>query len=146
MTVLRWSEATWIELPWTDGQAALGWMLGETRTFAFQRAPKGLKTRRQLRDAGLSPGGQEPFAQLVWRVYSARPRWGWLWRVDLAVAKRAASPAQLAAAMKATQVRLAPTCCPECGEYAGFTICPEAGRIHCDPPVQPDRPGWAVAA
>lgn len=38
-------------------------------------APEGLATRRQLREAGLRPGGQDPVAQLAWtsRRYAMRP-------------------------------------------------------------------------
>ncbi|MER6560532.1 RRQRL motif-containing zinc-binding protein [Streptomyces sp. NPDC001027] len=64
--------------------------------------PEGLVTRRQLRDMGLSPGGNEgPVAILRCRLCATRPQWscrhptrGFLLRVDLAVPKRVPTLAQ----------------------------------------------------
>lgn len=78
-------------------------------TFQFRCAPAGLLTRRQLRDAGLAPGGQEPWAQLVWRRDRRR---AWLYRADLAKPKRSATPAQLAAIEAALAARRV---CAVCG-------------------------------
>ncbi|WP_432008010.1 RRQRL motif-containing zinc-binding protein [Streptomyces parvus] len=64
--------------------------------------PEGLVTRRQLRDMGLSPGGNEgPVAILRCKLCATRPQWscthptrGFLLRVDLAVPKRVPTLAQ----------------------------------------------------
>lgn len=52
----------------------------------WNRAPAGLATRRQLRERGLSPGGQEPVAVL--RRRPAGYLHGYLYRLDLARPKR----------------------------------------------------------
>ncbi|MCP8706278.1 ferrous iron transport protein A [Streptomyces sp. AC04842] len=68
----------------------------------------GLATRRQLRAMGLSPGGQEPVARLIWRKGG---RWAWLYRVDLAKPKRKPTLAQELALDKAMAARQT---CPLC--------------------------------
>ncbi|MEG8280975.1 RRQRL motif-containing zinc-binding protein [Streptomyces sp. AHA2] len=68
----------------------------------------GLATRRQLRSMGLSPGGQEPVARLIWRKGG---RWAWLYRVDLAKPKRKPTLAQELALDKAMAARQT---CPLC--------------------------------
>ncbi|GAB3765689.1 RRQRL motif-containing zinc-binding protein [Microlunatus parietis] len=77
--------------------------------FRFRQAPDGLLTRRQLRDAGLSPGGQEPYGRIVWK---REQRFAWLYREDLAAPKRVPTPAQLAAVEAALAARKV---CVECG-------------------------------
>ncbi|WP_306358965.1 MULTISPECIES: RRQRL motif-containing zinc-binding protein [unclassified Nocardia] len=69
-------------------------------TYAWRLAPAHLKTRRQLRAAGLRPGGQEPVARMVGRRYG-RELVAYLYDATKAVPKRAATPAQLAAIAKA---------------------------------------------
>ncbi|MEU4878313.1 RRQRL motif-containing zinc-binding protein [Streptomyces sp. NPDC021608] len=64
--------------------------------------PDGLATRRQLREMGLSPGGNRgPVAILRCRLCATRPQWscrhptrGYLLRVDLAKPKRTPTLAQ----------------------------------------------------
>ncbi|GAA2638628.1 RRQRL motif-containing zinc-binding protein [Streptomyces axinellae] len=64
--------------------------------------PEGLVTRRQLRELGLSPGGNEgPVAILRCKLCATRPQWsctrptrGFLLRVDLAAPKRVPTLAQ----------------------------------------------------
>ncbi|MFE2473138.1 RRQRL motif-containing zinc-binding protein [Streptomyces mirabilis] len=80
--------------------------------------PENLLTRRQLRDQGLSPGGQDPVAVLRCKYCSYRPDQScnhptraWLWRRDLAKPKRVPTLAQewaLGRAMAARQT------CPLC--------------------------------
>lgn len=83
--------------------------------------PDGLVTRRQLRDMGLSPGGNDgPVAVLRCRWCSYRPQWscnhptrGFLLRTDLATPKRTPTLAQewaLDRAMAARQTCPVPTC------------------------------------
>lgn len=73
----------WIEL-W-DGRVELGWIEHGLPTFPFGHVPSGLATRRQLRAAGLCPGGHDIAAQIVWRGGKA---WAGLYRLDLARPKR----------------------------------------------------------
>jgi hypothetical protein len=73
-------------------------------TFPFHYAPDGLATRRQLRAAGLRPDGQPVTAQILWR-HRKHLRCAYLYRLDLAAPKRAATAAQLAAIAKALLAR-----------------------------------------
>ncbi|WP_280476244.1 RRQRL motif-containing zinc-binding protein [Nocardia asiatica] len=74
-------------------------------TFAWRAAPSHLKTRRQLRAAGLRPNGQDPAALMVREPVGRKRRWMWayLFDVRLAAPKRTATPAQLAAVEKAVR-------------------------------------------
>ncbi|MBO0811206.1 MAG: hypothetical protein J2P23_04080 [Microlunatus sp.] len=107
MTGQPTGPVTYVEL-W-DGCSWPGRIEHGMPTFPFRCAPDGLLTRRQLRAAGLAPGGQEPWAQLVWRRDG---RFAWLYRVDLAKPKRIPTPAQLAAVQAALAARRV---CAECG-------------------------------
>jgi hypothetical protein len=78
-------------------------------TFGFKCAPDGLLTRRQLRAAGLAPGGQEPWARLVWK---RDRRFAWLYRADLATPKRIPTAAQLTSLGAALAARRV---CANCG-------------------------------
>jgi len=84
--------------------------------FRFRAAPTGLVTRRQLRAAGLCPGGHGPVAVLVWRHGHRR---AWLYRLDLAQPKRQPSPAQLIALGRAMAAR---RWCRSCGRDAGYCV------------------------
>lgn len=82
----------------------------------WRAAPPGLLTRRQLRAAGLAPGGHDP----VGLVYCRRGRRrAYLYRRDLAVPKRTPTAAQCAAieAMQRARRR-----CPSCGEVQEYVI------------------------
>ncbi|GHB68018.1 hypothetical protein GCM10010377_68670 [Streptomyces viridiviolaceus] len=81
---------------------------GSFPQFRFGQAPAGLATRRQLRAMGLSPGGQEPAAQLIWR---RGQRMAWLYRIDLAKPKRVPTLAQERALDRAMAARQS---CPVC--------------------------------
>ncbi|MFE1781333.1 RRQRL motif-containing zinc-binding protein [Streptomyces sp. NPDC059506] len=90
-------------------------------TFPYRLAPDGLATRRQLRAAGLRPGGQEVAAQVMWRSRRSRtaPRVAYLYRVDRARPVRPMTPGRaraLAAAMRARRT------CPDCGQDADYVI------------------------
>jgi hypothetical protein len=77
-------------------------------TYPYHWAPKNLLTRRQLRAKGLRPGGQSPTAQILWR---RGLRVAYLYRADLALPRRQATPAQLTALAKALRARRTfPTC------------------------------------
>jgi hypothetical protein len=85
-------------------------------TYPYRWAPEGLHTARQLRAAGLRPGGQDIAAQILWR---GGKRVAYLYRADLAKPNRTATPAQLAAIGKALAARRT---CPECGEIKDHYI------------------------
>lgn len=72
----------------------------EPEIYPWKAAPAHLKTRRQLRAAGLAPGGHAPVAQTETRRRGRRLL-AYLYDVRLAVPKRTASPAQLLAVAKA---------------------------------------------
>ncbi|WP_412540230.1 RRQRL motif-containing zinc-binding protein [Longispora sp. K20-0274] len=73
-------------------------------TYPWKSAPAGLATRRQLRAEGLRPGGQDIAAQVLWRGIGG-VRTAYLYRVALALPKRTAPPAQLAAIGEALRAR-----------------------------------------
>lgn len=75
----------------------------------WRQAPKGLATRRQLRQMRLRPGGHEPVARIECR---GGKRWAWLYEIDKALPIRPMTLAKeiaLDAAMSKRQT------CPKCG-------------------------------
>ncbi|MBF6284485.1 hypothetical protein [Nocardia farcinica] len=72
----------------------------EPDTYPWKAAPAHLKTRRQLRAAGLAPGGHAPVAQTETTRFGRR-QITYLYDSRLAVPKRTASPKQLLAVAKA---------------------------------------------
>ncbi|QQC91391.1 RRQRL motif-containing zinc-binding protein [Streptomyces alfalfae] len=94
-------------------------------TFPWRMAPDGLATRRQLRTAGLRPGGQDVAAQVLWysrrywRKGTSPIRVAYLYRVDLAKTVRPMTPAKWAALARANAAR---RICPECRTDAGYRI------------------------
>lgn len=103
-----------VELP--DGRREFGWYQDGLPTFPFGFAPSGLATRRQLRAAGLCPGGQDIVAQIVWRRGKA---WAGLYRIDQAKPKRTPTLAQRRALYKAMAARRR---CIRCGRDAGYCL------------------------
>ncbi|MGY1503645.1 RRQRL motif-containing zinc-binding protein (plasmid) [Streptomyces sp. QTS52] len=99
--------------------------------------PEGLVTRRQLRDMGLSPGGNEgPFAILRCKLCATRPQWscrhptrGFLLRVDLAKPKRVPTLAQEWALDQAMAAR---STCPRCRRRYYYCL-PLRRQGCCDP-------------
>ena len=85
-------------------------------TYPYHWAPKGLLTIRQLRARGLRPGGQPVIAQILWR---RGLRVAYLYRTDLALPRRQATPAQLAAIGKALAARRT---CPACGTEKDYCL------------------------
>ncbi len=85
-------------------------------TYPYRWAPQGLLTTRQLRAKGLRPGGQAIAAQIIWR---RGKRIAYLYREDLAMPKRQATIAQLAAIARAL---LARQTCPTCGSVKPYCI------------------------
>ncbi|MFC0528204.1 RRQRL motif-containing zinc-binding protein [Phytohabitans kaempferiae] len=101
-------------------------------TYPYKMAPDGLATVRQLRQRGLRPGGQDIAAQILWRRGNRR---AYLYRIDLAVPKRTATPAQLAAVQRAL---LARRTCPSCTEVRDYYIPRRTGAcLTCEPEVHP---------
>lgn len=96
--------------------------------FRYGWAPSGLATVRQLSAKGLRPAGQEVAGWLVWGP-SNRPRWAYLFRVDLAAPKRAMTPARWASIARCNAaLRL----CPTCGRDAGYRIPRSLGQcVEC---------------
>ncbi|GGQ79642.1 hypothetical protein GCM10010166_57170 [Couchioplanes caeruleus subsp. azureus] len=97
-------------------------------TYPFKFAPDGLATLRQLHAKNLRPGGQSVVAQLMWR---RGKRVAYLYRIDLAVPKRTATPAQLAALERANQAKRV---CPACGQLKPYQIPRRTGAcLDCTP-------------
>jgi hypothetical protein len=98
---------------------------GGLPTFPWRCAPAGLATRRQLAAAGLRPNGQPIAGQVCWtsRRYSgrrqSRTRVAYLYRVDLAAARREPSVAQLVALAKADAARRT---CSGCRQLRPYVI------------------------
>jgi hypothetical protein len=73
-------------------------------TYWWRGAPPGYATRRQLRERDLCPGRQPIAAQILWQGVGGI-RTAYLYRLDLAVPKRTATPAVRAALAKAMRAR-----------------------------------------
>ncbi|MFG2984769.1 RRQRL motif-containing zinc-binding protein [Streptomyces sp. NPDC048258] len=102
--------------------------------YPWRLAPDGLATRRQLRAAGLRPGGQDVVAQLERPRYRRDPLTAYLYRVDLAKPVRPMTPARAAALAKANTARRT---CPACRADAGYVIPASLGRcVPCDYPEE----------
>lgn len=108
--------------------------------FRFGRATAGLSTRRQLRERGLSRGGQEPFARLTWK---RDQRFAWLYVDERARARRVPSDKQLAAVNKALAARKV---CAECGPVDHFVRTTDrlCGDCHANgvTPTEGGTAGW----
>ncbi|MFJ6481917.1 RRQRL motif-containing zinc-binding protein [Streptomyces sp. NPDC091682] len=87
--------------------------------YRWRLAPDGLATRRQLRAAGLRPGGQEVVAQLERPRRRRGPLVAYLYRIDLALPVRPMTPGCWAALAKAAAARRR---CPVCRTDAGYVI------------------------
>jgi hypothetical protein len=99
-------------------------------TYPWRCAPDGLLTTRQLRARGLRPGGQHATAQILWNYHGKR-RVAYLYRTDLALPKRTATPAQLAAIAVALRARRT---CPTCGTEKDYCISRSHGECNdCAP-------------
>jgi hypothetical protein len=102
-------------------------------TFWWRGAPPGYATRRQLRAAGLHPGGQEVAAQILWRGVGGT-RAAYLYRIDAARPKRPATPGQLRAVHAAL---LARRTCRTCGQVRPYYIPRSLGE--CLPCANPEE-------
>ena len=95
-------------------------------TYWWHGAPEGLATRRQLRAAGLRPGGQDPAAQIMWRGVGG-DRVAYLYRIDAAAPKRTATPRQREAIQRAL---LARRTCPTCGQVRDYYLRTSLGECN----------------
>ena len=86
--------------------------------FRYGWAPPGLATVRQLAARGLRPAGQDVAGWLVWGPAN-RPRWAYLYRVDLAAPKRPLTPAMAAAIGRCNAAQQV---CPTCRLDVGYRI------------------------
>jgi hypothetical protein len=80
----------------------------EFAVYRWRQAPRGLATRRQLRERRLRPGGQEPVAAIECR---GGKRKAWLYEIDKALPVRPMTLAKEAALDKAMAKRQT---CPSC--------------------------------
>jgi hypothetical protein len=87
-------------------------------TLWWRGAPACYATTRQLRQAGLRPGGQPVAAQVLWRGVGGT-RTAYLYRLDLARPKRTATPRQRAAIERALIARRT---CPTCRRVRPYYI------------------------
>ncbi|MEU7099066.1 RRQRL motif-containing zinc-binding protein [Streptomyces longwoodensis] len=95
-------------------------------------APDGYATRRQLRAAGLRPGGQDVAAQLERPRRRRGPLVAYLYRIDLAKPVRPMTPGRRAALAKANRAR---RICPRCRTDAGYVIPSSLGTcVPCNSP------------
>jgi hypothetical protein len=103
---------------------------GGLPTFWWRGAPPGYATRRQLRAAGLCPGGQPIAGQVLWAGVGGT-RVAYLYRADLAKPKRTATAAVLAALDAAMRVRRT---CPTCRVVCAYCIPRSLGEcLDCAP-------------
>ncbi|MEU4733439.1 RRQRL motif-containing zinc-binding protein [Streptomyces sp. NPDC023588] len=101
--------------------------------YRWRLAPDGLATRRQLRAAGLRPGGQDVVAQLERPRRRRGPLTAYLYLVERARPVRPMTPARVAALAKANAARRT---CPECRADAGYVIPAALGM--CVPCAYPE--------
>ncbi|RST04595.1 hypothetical protein EF910_16460 [Streptomyces sp. WAC07149] len=103
--------------------------------YRWRLAPDGLATRRQLRAAGLRPGGQDVAAQLERPRRRRGPLVAFLYRLDLAKPVRPMTPARRAALARANAARRR---CPACRRDAGYVIPASLGMcVPCADAPQP---------
>jgi hypothetical protein len=109
--------------------------------YRWRLAPDGYATRRQLRAAGLRPGGQDVAAQLERPRRRRGPLVAYLYRIDRAVPIRPMTPARWAALAKANTAR---RICPACRRDAGYVIPVSLGT--CVPCAYPQGEAHGIAA
>ncbi|MBZ6174129.1 hypothetical protein KVH24_15000 [Streptomyces olivaceus] len=108
--------------------------MGALPVYRWRLAPDGYATRRQLRAAGLRPGGQDVAATVERPRRRRGPLVAYLYRVDRAKPVRPMTPARRAALAKANAARRT---CPQCRRDAGYVIPPSLGR--CSACAFPDN-------
>ncbi|MGW4689358.1 RRQRL motif-containing zinc-binding protein [Streptomyces sp. NPDC004244] len=101
--------------------------------YVWRLAPEGLATRRQLRAAGLRPGGQPVVGEVQRPRYRRGPLVAYLYRIDFALPVRPMTAAKQAALDRANTARRT---CPACRRDAGYVIPSSLGM--CVPCAYPD--------
>ncbi|CAM4521446.1 NUMOD3 motif-containing protein [Nocardia ninae] len=119
---------------------------GGIPTYEWRTAPTHLRTRRQLAAEGLRPNGQD-IAGKVHRDFRRGPVTAYLYDINLAAAKRQATPAQLAALEKATHERQLRAAERHGVERSEFDQVSDPGPAWADstPSVRASVPGHAFA-
>ncbi|MET9568828.1 RRQRL motif-containing zinc-binding protein [Streptomyces virginiae] len=102
--------------------------------YGWRLAPEGLATRRQLRAAGLRPGGQDVAAQLERPRRRRGPLVAYLYLVEQAKPVRPMTARRAAALAKANAARRT---CPACRRDAGYVIPASLGM--CVPCAYPEE-------
>ncbi|MET7788017.1 RRQRL motif-containing zinc-binding protein [Streptomyces sp. 900116325] len=98
--------------------------------YRWRMAPEGLATRRQLREMGLRPGGQDVAAELQRPRRRRGPLVAYLYRVDRAKPVRPMTAGRTASLAKAMRARRT---CPNCRTDAGYCIPRSLGMcVTCD--------------
>ncbi|MER5412584.1 RRQRL motif-containing zinc-binding protein [Streptomyces virginiae] len=108
--------------------------MGTLPVYPWRLAPDGLATRRQLRAAGLRPGGQGVVAQLERPRRRRGPLIAFLYRIELALPVRPMTEAKAVALAKANTARRT---CPTCRRDAGYVIPASLGE--CVPCAYPEE-------
>ncbi|MFI6522612.1 RRQRL motif-containing zinc-binding protein [Spirillospora sp. NPDC050679] len=107
-------------------------------TYPWGLAPEHLVTRRQLAEAGLRPGGQDPVAQVRWHSGHRTRRAGvaYLYDARRALPKRPMTPGRQAALERAMAARRT---CPVCCTVADYCIPTSVGACNdcADQPTDP---------
>lgn len=95
-------------------------------TYPWRCAPEGMVTRRQLRQRGLRPAGQNPCGQIMWpgggrdpRTGELRVRFALLYRLDLAQPVREMTPGRWRTHTAMMRVRRT---CRSCGDVFNFDL------------------------
>lgn len=116
LATVPWSDQTQFIRGTQDGLPLLPWGMAPKDTLA---------TYRQLRAAGLRPGGRGPVALLYFRHHTSNKfTLANLYLVAAAKPVRAMTPGKWASVQAALAARRV---CPECGEDGGDYIRPAAG-------------------
>ncbi|MFD3329013.1 RRQRL motif-containing zinc-binding protein [Streptomyces sp. NPDC058701] len=102
--------------------------------YRWRLAPDGMATRRQLRAAGLRPGGQDVAAQLERPRRQRGPLIAYLYLIEQAKPVRPMTARRAAALAKANAARRT---CPACRRDAGYVIPASLGM--CTPCAYPDE-------
>ncbi|CAM5659547.1 RRQRL motif-containing zinc-binding protein [Streptomyces avidinii] len=103
--------------------------------YRWRLAPDGLATRRQLRAAGLRPGGQDVVAQLERPRRRRGPLVAYLYLIERAQPVRPMTARRVAALAKANAARRR---CPSCRRDAGYVIPASLGM--CNACAHPEEP------
>lgn len=101
--------------------------------YRYRLAPAGLMTRRQLRAAGLRPGGHDPVGEIRWR---RGRRVAYLYDTTRALPVRPMTPGRARALAAATAARRT---CPACRADRGYVIPRSLGT--CWPCTNPQGAG-----